>query len=92
MAGQAGITGHIEIGDRAIIAAQAGVTKSIPSGVKVSGYPAKSHLEAMRVNACLQRLPQTYEKIKELENKIIQLQNQMKKNKSKKAVSKKKGK
>lgn len=70
LAGQAGIVGHIRIGDKAIVAAQAGVTKSIPEGVKVSGYPAKPHETALRVNACLQRLPELYRKIKDLEGRI----------------------
>jgi UDP-3-O-[3-hydroxymyristoyl] glucosamine N-acyltransferase len=76
LAGQAGIVGHIHIGDEAIVAAQAGVTKSVPSGVKVSGYPAKPHETARRVNACLQRLPELYKKIKELEAKVENLRGQ----------------
>lgn len=74
LAGQAGIVGHIHIGDKAIVAAQAGVTKSIPPKIKVSGYPAKPHNEAKRVNACLQRLPDMHKKIKELEEKIKKLE------------------
>lgn len=74
LAGQAGIVGHISIGDKAIVAAQAGVTKSIPAGVKVSGYPAKPHETALKVNACLQRLPELYKKIKKLEEKIKKLE------------------
>jgi len=78
LAGQAGIVGHIRIGDKAIVAAQAGVTKSIPAGVKVSGYPAKSHETALRVNACVQRLPELYKKIKELEEKVKSLEEKSK--------------
>ncbi len=74
LAGQAGIVGHIHIGDKAIVAAQAGVTKSIPAGTKVSGYPAKPHETALRVNACLQRLPELYKKIRELEEKVRSLE------------------
>ncbi|UCC96111.1 MAG: UDP-3-O-(3-hydroxymyristoyl)glucosamine N-acyltransferase, partial [Candidatus Omnitrophota bacterium] len=70
LAGQAGLVGHIHIGEGAIVAAQAGVTKSIPAFTKVSGYPARAHREAKRVNACLQRLPALYKRIKELEGKI----------------------
>ncbi|MCF7908661.1 MAG: UDP-3-O-(3-hydroxymyristoyl)glucosamine N-acyltransferase [Candidatus Omnitrophica bacterium] len=77
LAGQAGIVGHICIGDKAIVAAQAGVTKSIPAETKVSGYPAKPHREAKRVNACLQRLPDMYKKIKELEDKIKGLEKKL---------------
>ena len=74
LAGQSGIVGHIRIGDKAIVAAQAGVTKSVAVGVKVSGYPAKPHGIAARVNACVQGLPNLYKKIKELENKIKKLE------------------
>lgn len=74
LAGQAGLVGHITIGDGAVIAAQAGVTKSIPSNTKVSGYPAKPHDEAKRVNACVQRLPQIYKTINELKQKVIELE------------------
>jgi len=77
LAGQAGLVGHIRIGDKAVVAAQAGVTKSVPAGIKVSGYPAKPHAEAKRVNACIQRLPELHKKIKELEAKISQLQKQL---------------
>jgi UDP-3-O-[3-hydroxymyristoyl] glucosamine N-acyltransferase len=73
LAGQAGVVGHISIGNGAIVAAQAGVTKSIPDNTKVSGYPAKPHEQAKRVNACLQRLPLTYSKIKELEEEVVRL-------------------
>ncbi|MCK4809830.1 MAG: UDP-3-O-(3-hydroxymyristoyl)glucosamine N-acyltransferase [Candidatus Omnitrophica bacterium] len=78
LAGQAGAVGHITIGDGAIIAAQAGVTKSIPPFTKVSGYPAKPHDIAKRVNACVQRLPQLCKKIKELEAKIEKLEKEIK--------------
>jgi len=74
LAGQAGIVGHIHIGDKAIVAAQAGVTKSIPADTKVSGYPAKPHETALRVNACLQRLPELYKKMRELEEKLKSLE------------------
>lgn len=64
LAGQSGIVGHIAIGDGAIVAAQAGVTKSVPSNTKVSGYPAKPHSIARRVNACIQKLPELYKNIR----------------------------
>ncbi|MFA6281225.1 MAG: UDP-3-O-(3-hydroxymyristoyl)glucosamine N-acyltransferase [Candidatus Omnitrophota bacterium] len=74
IAGQAGLVGHITVGDNAIAAAQAGVTKSIPPKTMVSGYPARPHDAAKRVNACVQGLPGLYSKIKELEQKIKELQ------------------
>lgn len=77
LAGQAGIVGHIHIGDRAIVAAQAGVTKSVPPDIKVSGYPAKPHDTAKKINAYVQRLPDLYKKTKDLEEKIKKLEEKL---------------
>ena len=74
IAGQAGLVGHITVGDNAIAAAQAGVTKSIPANTMVSGYPARPHDVARRVNACVQGLPNLHNRIKELEKKVKELE------------------
>ncbi|MEW6009489.1 MAG: UDP-3-O-(3-hydroxymyristoyl)glucosamine N-acyltransferase [Candidatus Omnitrophota bacterium] len=79
LAGQAGLVGHIEIGDGAIVAAQAGVTKSVPPKTMVSGYPARPHDVAKRVNACIQRLPKLYEKIEALEKELTELKEKIRK-------------
>ena len=39
--GQAGISGHLKIGNNARIAGGSGVIKSIPDNSRVMGYPAK---------------------------------------------------
>lgn len=70
IAGQAGLVGHIKIGNNTVIAAQAGVTKSFPANVIVSGYPAKPHAFAKKINAYINLLPEMYLKVKELEKKI----------------------
>ncbi|MFA5410359.1 MAG: UDP-3-O-(3-hydroxymyristoyl)glucosamine N-acyltransferase [Candidatus Omnitrophota bacterium] len=73
IAGQAGLVGHISVGDGAVVAAQAGVTKSIPANTMVSGYPAKAHAAAKRINACVQNLPRLYEEVARLKKKIEEL-------------------
>ena len=78
IAGQAGLVGHITIGDGAILAAQAGITKSVPANTTVSGYPAREHSQAKKVNACVQNLPRLYEEIKELKKKIEELESRLK--------------
>lgn len=70
LAGQAGLVGHITIGDNAVVAAQAGVTKSVPSNACVSGYPAKPHQLAKRINAYVQKLPDLFKKVLDLEKKM----------------------
>lgn len=79
IAGQAGLVGHIKIGDGAVLAAQAGVTKSVPENTIVSGYPARKHETAIKVNACVQNLPKLYEEIRELRKQIEELQGKLKK-------------
>ncbi len=74
LAGQSGIIGHITIGDNAVVAAQAGVTKSVPDNTCVSGYPAKPHKKAKRINACVQKLPDLYKLVNKLEEKIATLE------------------
>ena len=71
--GQAGVIGHIEVGDGATIAARAGVTKSVPAASCVSGYPARPHDQAMRLQAVLGRLPELARRLKELEQEVAEL-------------------
>jgi UDP-3-O-[3-hydroxymyristoyl] glucosamine N-acyltransferase len=78
LAGQAGLVGHITVGDGAIVGAQGGVTKSVAPHTMVSGYPARPHDIAKRVNACVQSLPILYKKVKELEDKVAELQEKLK--------------
>ncbi len=78
LAGQAGLVGHITIGDNAIVAAQGGVTKSVPANTMVSGYPARAHDKAIRVNACVQNLPKLYDTVNELKKKIVELEEKLK--------------
>lgn len=57
IAGQAGLAGHITVGSGARIAAQAGVFGDVPAGETWSGYPARPHRQALRVQAAAHRLP-----------------------------------
>ena len=74
LAGQAGLVGHITIGDGAMVGAQGGVTKSVPPDTAVSGYPAREHKKARRLWAFTNRLPDLYERVKELERKLAKLE------------------
>ena len=40
--GQAGVSGHIKVGDNVQIGGGSGVIKNIPSNTKVMGYPARN--------------------------------------------------
>ena len=71
LGGQAGVQGHIEIGAGAKIGAQAGVTASVAAGETVSGYPARPHREALKVQAATFRLPELMKRLKELERAVF---------------------
>ncbi len=78
LAGQVGVVGHIRIGDGAIAASRSQVTKSIPDGVKVLGSPAKEYGASSKINAHIQRLPKYVEQIKDLTNKVQELEKKLK--------------
>jgi UDP-3-O-[3-hydroxymyristoyl] glucosamine N-acyltransferase len=71
LAGQAGIGGHLTIGAGARVGAQAGVTADVPAGQTVSGYPARPHREALRVQAAVFKLPEIVERLKKLERALF---------------------
>jgi len=66
-AGQVGIADHLHIGSKAVLAAQSGITKDVPDGVVVSGYPARPHTQAKKVYALMNRLPDLWKRLRELE-------------------------
>ena len=71
--GQAGVVGHITIGDGARINAQSGVSKSLEAGKTVTGSPAFEFTAALRSQATSRKLPELEKRIKELENQIASL-------------------
>jgi UDP-3-O-[3-hydroxymyristoyl] glucosamine N-acyltransferase len=73
IAGQAGVCGHIEIGDDTLVYGKAGVTKNQESGAQISGFPAVSHLEDLRTQASLRKLPSVLSRLSELEKELAEL-------------------
>jgi UDP-3-O-[3-hydroxymyristoyl] glucosamine N-acyltransferase len=67
IAGQAAIDGHLVIGDGARIAAKAGVTKDVPPGNDVSGYPAMLHRTDLKHQAALSKMEDVLARLKALE-------------------------
>ncbi len=66
LAGQVGVGGHLTIGTRATITAQAGVIGSVPAGETWGGFPARPHREMLRVQAAASRLPALLKRIERL--------------------------
>lgn len=68
--GQAGCGGHLHIGNDAVLGGQSGVSKDVPAGVFVSGYPARPHAEALRIQAEVNRIPALRRQIRDLEARL----------------------
>ncbi len=70
IAGQAGLVGHIHIGDQATVTAQSGISKDVPEKTVVAGRHAVPLRESLKVEAMIRKLPEFWERLKELEKKI----------------------
>lgn len=74
LAGQAGIADHVQIGTAAKIAAQAGVIKNVADGQTVMGSPAFALRQYMQSTASFKRLPDALKTLRELEQRVKQLE------------------
>ena len=73
LAGQVGTNPHVEIGDRTVVTAKAGVSKSVPADSKVSGMPPIDHDLWIRAQILYARLPEMYQALKELQKEVERL-------------------
>lgn len=73
-AGQSGCSGHLNIGSGVVLVARAAAFKDVPDGATVAGAPARPHREWLKSQANLQRLDGLREKVKELEERLADLE------------------
>ena len=71
--GQAGIVGHLTIGDRAEIVAQAGVTQDVEPGARVAGSPARPDVQWARNSVAFDRLAEMRRELRELRKEVERL-------------------
>lgn len=74
MGGQVGVNDHVRISGNIVVAAQAGVFSDLDEPGIYSGYPARNHRGQMRVLAATQKLPDLTRTIRELQERIEQLE------------------
>lgn len=70
MAARSGTADHVKVGKGAQVAAMGGAVKDVPAGAVVSGFPARDHKKNYKILALMQKLPELFQKVKQLE-KII---------------------
>jgi UDP-3-O-[3-hydroxymyristoyl] glucosamine N-acyltransferase len=71
LAGQAGVVGHLVIGDDARIGARSVVTSNVPAGAYLLGHPATTHTVWKRAQVAWRRLPEILRRLRTLEGDRI---------------------
>jgi len=67
MGARSAAAGHLFIGDGSVVMGMAGVTKDMPAGSVVSGFPAAPHREHLRLEAQLRRVPELIKTVAQLQ-------------------------
>lgn len=76
MGGQVGVADHTTIGDRAAVGAQSGIGQDVAAGATVQGSPAVSNTAFKRQYFYSQRLGELFQKVRQLQKRLTQLENQ----------------
>jgi UDP-3-O-[3-hydroxymyristoyl] glucosamine N-acyltransferase len=74
LAGQVGVAGHLEIGDRVTATAQTGIPNSIETGLLVSGYPAIPNRDWLKASALFRRLPELKKSVAQIAARLAALE------------------
>lgn len=69
-AGQSGVAGHITVGDGTIITGQSALINDSPAKSTVFGSPARPRREAFKLLALYARLPELFDRLKDIEKKL----------------------
>lgn len=89
--GQAGLADHLTIGNQAMIAARAGVNRSVESNQIMSGAPVMPHETWMKAQAVIPRLPELRQLVRDLAQRVTELEARAKNAKARPGIRKKPG-
>lgn len=89
--GQAGLADHLTIGDQVMIAARAGVNRNIEPNQIVSGAPIMPHETWMKAQAVIPRLPELRHLVRNLEQRMEEIESRIKSQAAPKGKRKKRG-
>ena len=71
--GQSGAINQLEVGDDVKVTVQAGITRDVPDGETMFGFPARPRSEGLRKEASLARLPSLRARVSALERYVTRL-------------------
>ena len=75
LAGQVGLADHVTLGDQVTVTAKSGTFRDLEDNAVVSGWPAVSTGTWKRYVATLPKLPNLARKVKELESRLREIEN-----------------
>jgi UDP-3-O-[3-hydroxymyristoyl] glucosamine N-acyltransferase len=76
LAGQVGIAGHLRVGDDAVITAKSATSHDVEDGKILSGVPAFDNREWLRSTAAFRRLGEIAKTIRDLEKRILKIEDE----------------
>ncbi|MGQ9518957.1 MAG: UDP-3-O-(3-hydroxymyristoyl)glucosamine N-acyltransferase [Candidatus Fervidibacter sp.] len=80
MGGQVGVADHIQIGDNVSLLAKSGLTDKAPPGTQWAGYPARTRMQWLRIEAALNMLPDALKFLRQLEKRLEKLEKEIRSN------------
>ena len=78
MGGQSGLPDHMSVGDDSVVYAQSGISENIPPRNLVGGTPAVPLRDALRREMSAKRLPRMFQELKELKQRVAELESLVK--------------
>ena len=74
IAGHGGAAGHLTLGEDSVVYAKSAVTKDMPAGSHLSGFPARPHKQELRIHAATRKLPELLPEFAKLQKQVAELE------------------
>ena len=74
LAGQAGVAGHLTIGDDVVLTAKSATSHDVQPGKVISGIPAFDNRDWLRATAAFRRLGEMQRTVRQLEQRVKELE------------------
>jgi len=78
MGGQVGIADHVQVGDGVALLAKSGLMDNAPPKTQWAGYPARTRIQWLRIEAALNELPDALKFLRQLERRLEELEKSLK--------------
>lgn len=74
MGGQVGIADHVQVGDSVVLLAKSGLMSDAPPKTQWGGYPARTRVQWLRIEAALKELPDALKLLQQIAQRVEKLE------------------